>query len=83
MSESHPEHGITTPGGNGANAEHGITIPGGPGGAPLQFSEAEWQQFRRSDLAGCKSVVLLMGSIFTIGLLLYSTVACIVWYQLM
>ena len=70
MNESHPEHGITTPGGH----EHDVSIPGGPGGAPLNFSEAEWQQFRDSDKAAGRAVVLLMGSIFTIGLLLYASI---------
>lgn len=77
MNESHPEHGITTPG--GAHGDHGITIPGGPAGAPLHFSETEWQQFRDSDKAAGRAVVLLMGCIFTIGLLLYTTIDLLIW----
>jgi hypothetical protein len=79
MSESHPEHGITTPGGHGAHPEHGITLPSGPGGSTLQFTEEEWQQFRDSDLAGARAVVLLMGSIFIVGLLLYTTIDVLIW----
>ncbi len=65
MNESHPEHGIT--------------IPAGTDGATLHFSEAEWQQFRDSDLAACRAVVLLMASIFIVGLLLYSTIDFLIW----
>jgi hypothetical protein len=76
MSESHTEHGITPPGGP---AGHGVTLPGGPGGAPLHFSDQEWQQFRGSDLAAARAVVLLMASIFTTGLILYSTIDLLIW----
>jgi hypothetical protein len=79
MSETHPEHGITTPGGHAAHPEHGITIPAGPGGTVLHFSEQEWQTFRESDMAAARAVVLLMGSIFTIGLLLYGTIDYLIW----
>jgi hypothetical protein len=78
MHESHPEHGHT-PHGHGAHAEHGITHPSGPGGSALQFSEQEWQSFRDSDKAAGRAVVLLMGSIFTIGLLLYITIDVLIW----
>lgn len=78
MSESHPEHGITTPGGHGAHPPQGITIPAGHG-ATLHFTEQQWQQFRSSDLAACKAVVLLMGGIFTVGLLLYATINILIW----
>ena len=80
MSESH-EHGITADGHNGASQD--ITIPGGPGKPPLHFTPEEWQQFRGSDMGAAKSVVLLMGGIFTIGLLLYSAVAYICWFKVM
>ncbi len=59
---------------NEPHPEHAITIPGGPGGAPLHFTPEQWQQFRDSDLAAARTVVLLMGSIFTVGLLLYTTI---------
>jgi hypothetical protein len=61
MSHTHPEHGITPSVGHGT-------------AAPLHFSEAEWQQYRDSDRAACKAVVLLMTAIFTIGLVLYATI---------
>jgi hypothetical protein len=61
MSEPHTHHGITP------SAAHG-------GSSPLHFTPAEWQQFRDSDLAAGKAVVLLMTAIFTIGLLLYATI---------
>jgi hypothetical protein len=62
---------------------HDITIPGGPDKAPLHFTPEEWEQYRRSDIGGARSVVLLMGGIFTIGLALYSTVAYICWFKVM
>lgn len=74
MNESH-EHGITS--------SQDISIPGGPGKAPLHFTPEEWQQFRTSDMGAAKSVVLLMGGIFTTGLLLYSAVAYICWFRVM
>lgn len=81
MSESH-EHGITSPGGHDGAAQD-ITIAGGPGKPPLHFAPEEWQQFRTSDMGAAKSVVLLMGGIFSTGLLLYSTVAYICWFRVM
>jgi len=82
MNESH-EHGITAPGGHGAPASRDITIPGGPGQPPLHFTPEQWEQFRTSDKGAGKSVVLLMGSIFTVGLVLYSIVAYICWFKVM
>jgi len=80
MNESHPEHGITAPGGHGGHADHGIiAIPGGPAGSTLHFTPQEWQQFRDSDLGACRSVVLLMGGIFTVGLILYTTIDILIW----
>jgi hypothetical protein len=77
MSDSHPDDRITTP--SGAGHSHDITIPGGPSGTPLHFTDEQWQQFRSSDLAAARAVVLLMGSIFTIGLILYSTIDWLIW----
>ncbi len=76
MNEAH-QHGITPPGG------HDITIPGGPGRPPLHFTPEEWQQFRSSDKGAGKAVVLLMGSIFSVGLALYAIVAYICWFKVM
>jgi len=80
MSDTH-EHGITPPGGHG----HGenVTIPGGPGKSPLHFTTTEWDSFRQSDMGAGKAVVLLMGSIFCTGLVLYTIVAYIVWHKVM
>ncbi|HEY7422816.1 MAG TPA: hypothetical protein VH682_01020 [Gemmataceae bacterium] len=63
--------------------EHNITIPGGPGQPALHFTPEEWQQFRSSDHGAGKSVVLLMGGIFSIGLALYSIVAYVCWFKVM
>lgn len=65
------------------NPSHDITIPSAPGQAPLHFSPEEWEQYRRSDKGAARSVVLLMGAIFTIGLVLYSIVAYICWFKVM
>ena len=62
---------------------HDITISGGPDKPALHFTEDEWQQYRKSDMAGARAVVILMGGIFTIGLALYSTVAYICWFKVM
>ncbi|MHB1425264.1 MAG: hypothetical protein ACYC3I_19010 [Gemmataceae bacterium] len=68
--------------------EHGshsrdITISGGPGQPPLHFTPEEWQGFRNSDMGAGRSVVLLMGGIFTVGLVLYSVVAYVCWFKVM
>lgn len=60
-----------------------ITISAGPDKLPLHFTPEEWEQYRKSDMGGARSVVLLMGGIFTIGLVLYSTVAYICWFKVM
>ena len=38
------------------------------------FSDAEWQQLREADLAAGRAVIVLMLSIFLIGVVLYSIV---------
>jgi hypothetical protein len=45
-------------------------------GTPL-FSDAEWQDFRRSDMAMGRTIVVLMAAIFSIGLVLYAAIAII------
>jgi hypothetical protein len=42
------------------------------------FTDAEWHDFHTSDKGAGAAVILLMTSIFTIGLLLYATIAVIV-----
>jgi hypothetical protein len=44
----------------------------------MRFSDEEWQDLQSEDRHAGAAVVGLMGSIFTIGLLIYSTVALIV-----
>lgn len=80
MNEAH-DHGITSSHGQGTSND--VTIPGGPGKPPLHFSPEEWLQFRKSDAGAGKSVVMLMGGIFSIGLALYSLVAYVCWFRLM
>ena len=42
------------------------------------FSDAEWAEIRAEDLAGATAIVVLMTSIFSIGVVLYSIVAWVV-----
>jgi hypothetical protein len=67
-----------------AHEEHVTPPPAGHGHAPhgapaLPFTEADWAEFHKSDKGAGGAVVVLMGAIFTIGLLLYSTIAYLVW----
>ena len=39
------------------------------------FPAAEWEQFQKDDIAAGKAIILLMSSIFTIGLFIYIIVA--------
>ena len=73
---------MNEPHGHG-NPSQEVSIPGGPGKPALHFTPEEWDQYRKSDVGAARSVVLLMGGIFTIGLILYSTVAYICWYRVM
>ena len=81
MNEAH-EHGIT-PSHEHTGISNDVTIPGGPGKPPLHFTPEDWQQFRKSDMGAGKSVVLLMGGIFSVGLALYSVVAYVCWFRVM
>ena len=42
-----------------------------------QFSDAEWAEFQKDDIAAGRSVILLVSSIFSIGLILYTVVAIV------
>ena len=42
---------------------------------PAPFSDEEWAQLRAEDYAGAAAVVMLMVSIFSIGIVLYTIVA--------
>ena len=44
-------------------------------GVQTLFPEAEWQEYRRADLAAAKYIVGLMVGIFIVGLVLYTGVA--------
>jgi hypothetical protein len=46
---------------------HGTTVP--------DFSDEEWQQLRNEDYAAGAAIVILLVSIFCIGVVLYSVVA--------
>jgi hypothetical protein len=46
---------------------HGTTVP--------DFSDEEWQQLRNEDYAAAAAIVVLLVSIFCIGVVLYSIVA--------
>lgn len=73
MNESHEQ----------GNSSPDVNIPGGAGMPALHFTPEEWEQYRKSDKGAARSVVLLMGSIFTIGLALYSIVAYVCWFKVM
>jgi hypothetical protein len=42
---------------------------------PAPFTDAEWAQLRAEDYAGAAAIVILMVSIFSIGVVLYTIVA--------
>lgn len=63
---SHEVH--TTPDAHGHAAE-----PDGP-----HFSDREWKEFQDDDVHAGGAIVCLMAGIFTIGLMLYTTIAIIV-----
>ncbi len=75
MSESHSEGIQSTPphgGSHGIQTGHGH----GDGRAPhvSPFSDAEIARFQRQDRYAGGTIVVLMGSIFSIGVVLYSIV---------
>jgi hypothetical protein len=56
---------------HGSSAEHGA--------GQTFFPAAEWQQFQTDDRKAGTILILLMGGIFTTGLILYSIVLLLVW----
>jgi hypothetical protein len=42
------------------------------------FPAADWEEFKKADIEAGKAIVLLMGCIFSIGLMLYGIVATVV-----
>ncbi len=59
--------------------DHGTPRGAAPTAPAPAFPYEEWLQFQRSDLGAGKVVVSLMAAIFTIGLLLYFSIALICW----
>ncbi len=61
---------------------HGHEHHGGtshhPSGRPNYFTEQEWADFQRSDRSAGGAVVALMAGIFTVGLVLYTTIAMVI-----
>ena len=53
----------------------------GHAAAESTFSDAQWANFQAEDFAAGKAVVILMLGIFSIGVLLYATVAFTVWRE--
>jgi hypothetical protein len=44
----------------------------------LPFSDADWKEFHESDKGAGGAIIVMMGAIFSIGLVLYATIAIIV-----
>ncbi len=63
--------------------EHGITSSDGHGQTVVQVTPEEWDQYSKSDRGAGRAVVMLMASIFSIGLVLYAAVAYICWFKVM
>jgi len=74
MSDTHHEHGIQHAPAHGDPHGHGPA-------APLPFTDADWENFYKNDIEAGKMIVLLMGGIFTIGLVLYSIIAGIATFD--
>ena len=55
------------------HAHEHAAAPEGP-----HFSDKEWKDFQDDDVHAGGAIVCLMGGIFTIGLMLYGTIALIV-----
>jgi hypothetical protein len=49
-----------------------------PATSPPRFPPAEWEVLRRDDRAAAGAIVGIMGSIFTIALIMYTVIAVIV-----
>ena len=69
-------HGVQTlpdAPGHGEPHAHEHAAPEGP-----HFNDKEWKEMQDDDVHAGGAVVCLMGGIFTIGLMLYATIALIV-----
>ena len=49
-----------------------------PHKAVAEFTPEEWAEFHKSDIGAGGAVVVLMGAIFSIGLVLYTVIAFVV-----
>ena len=76
MSES--EHVQSSPRPPSGHSEHVTSAPHAHGAAPGPFSDAELELFHKEDRYAGGLVVGLMAGIFSIGLVLYITVAIFV-----
>jgi hypothetical protein len=66
MSDTNIQHGAT------AHAAHPAPTVHAP------FSEAEWQEFHKSDIGAGGAIVVLMAAIFGVGLVMYAVIAIVV-----
>jgi hypothetical protein len=57
---------------------HAHDVTTHPSKAPSPFSDADWQEFHKSDINAGAAVIVLMTAIFSIGLVLYSVIAIVV-----
>ena len=53
-------------------------LPAPAAAEPPRFPTAEWEALRQEDRSAAKAVVGIMTLVFTIGLILYATIALIV-----
>ncbi len=87
MSSPSESHGMqATP--SAASEQHVQTLPDAPSHGDAHehaaapegpyFTDKEWKEFQDDDIHAGGAVVCLMAGIFTIGLMLYTTIALIV-----
>jgi hypothetical protein len=74
MNSSHHDHGIQHAAAHGDPHGHDHAIP-------LPFTDAEWEEFQKSDIQAGKMIIALLAGIFVIGLVLYSIIAGITTFD--
>jgi hypothetical protein len=67
-SQPHGGHGVQT---DELHGHHGAAVA-------LPFTEADREEFQKSDIQAGGAVIVLMTAIFSIGLILYTVVAIVV-----